>query len=82
MLFSRMIIDICKIVCANIFPAGTKKNYWGIQLLSTNLSMTIVYPNILYNIGEDLSMPIADVNDGHVHSKFLCRVMETITITK
>ena len=53
MLFSHTIIDVCKIVYANIFSPGTKKNYWGIQFSSINLSMTIVYPNILYNIGKE-----------------------------
>ena len=53
MLFSQAIIDICKIVYTNIFYSGTKKNYWSIQLSSTNLSTTIVYPNILYNIGKE-----------------------------
>ena len=53
MLFSHTIIDICKIVYTNIFSPETKKNYWGIQLSLTNLSMTIVYHNILYNIGKE-----------------------------
>ena len=53
MLFSYLIIDVCKIVCANIFSPGTKTNYWGIQLSLTNLLTTIVYPNIFYNIGKE-----------------------------
>ena len=50
--FSYAIIDVCKIVYAIILSPGTKNKYWGIQLSLTNLSMPIVYPNILHNIGE------------------------------
>ena len=53
MVFSYMIIDTCKIVYANIFSPGTKKNNGGIQLSSTNLSMAIVYTNILHNTGKE-----------------------------
>ena len=54
MLFSHTIIDICKIVYANIFSPRTKKKIiGGIQLSLTNLLTTIVYPNILYNIGKE-----------------------------
>ena len=47
------LLPSAKFVHANIFSPGTKKNYWGKQLSSTNLSMAIVYANILYNIGEE-----------------------------
>ena len=88
MFFSYAIIDICKIVYANVFSRDQKK-----LLRYTNLSMAIVYTNILYNIGKEyfvyannkvlastigidnLSMPIADINNGHVPRKILPRVM-------
>ena len=59
------------------------KLYMPIFFLQGPKKIIGVYNKVLVStIGVDnLSMPIADVNNGHVSRKFLPRVMQTITIT-